>query len=83
MKLEWTPYARVDYFDGTPGDPYFAPFNRDLDRNEVVVGIRFDFVSNAAAKLDVGYGEGQFRDSSSVITRDSFWRISFQVAWVF
>ncbi len=79
----WTPYARIDYFDGTPGDPYFAPFNRDLDRTEAVLGIRMDFVSNAAMKLDVGYGEAQFRDGAGVITRDDFWRISFQLAWVF
>lgn len=80
---EWTPYVRFDIRDMDQGDPYYSPVNRDLDVWEVVIGVRFDFLDNAAIKLETGFGDAQQRDSGGVVSDTGYIRVGFQLSFVF
>lgn len=80
---EWTPYVRFDVRDMDQGDPYYSPVNRDLDVWEVVIGVRFDFLDNAAIKLETGFGDAQQRDSGGVVSDTGYIRVGFQLSFVF
>jgi hypothetical protein len=79
----WTPYTRVDFREMDQGDPYFASVDRDLDVWEWLVGVRFDFISNAALKLEVGFGEREERDDGAAVSTRGYTRIALQLAFVF
>jgi hypothetical protein len=80
---EWTPYFRFDIRDMDNGDPYYSPVNRDLDIYEIVIGVRFDFLENAAIKLETGFGERDQRDSGGVVSDQGYIRVGFQLSFVF
>jgi hypothetical protein len=80
---EWTPYFRFDIRDMETGDAYYSPVNRDLDIWEIVTGVRFDFLDNAAIKLEIGFGERQQRDSGGAVSDQGYIRVGFQLAFVF
>ncbi len=80
---EWTPYFRFDIRDMDQGDPYYSPVNRDLDAYEIVGGVRFDFVENAAIKLEIGFGEREERDGGGVVSDRGYIRVGFQLSFVF
>ena len=50
---------------------------------EALFGIRFDFISNAAMKLEIGYGEAEKRNGGGVVITRSYIKAGFQLAWVF
>lgn len=79
----WTPYTRFDFRDMDVGDPYFAPLNRDLDVWEWLVGVRFDFIGNAALKFEAGFGEREVRDGGGAVSTRGYTRIGLQLAFVF
>jgi len=79
----WTPYFRIDIRQMDQGDPYYAPLDRDLDIWEFLVGIRFDFIANAALKFEVGFGDREERDGSGNVSNRSYTRVGVQLAWVF
>ena len=64
------------------GDAYYSPVNRDLDIWEIVTGVRFDFLDNAAIKFEVGFGERDER-SGTVISDQGYIRVGFQLCFVF
>jgi hypothetical protein len=80
---EWTPYFRLDIRDMDQGDPYYSPVNRDLDIWEIVTGVRFDFIENAAIKLEIGFGEREERDGGGVVGDQGYIRVGFQLSFVF
>ncbi|NJN14722.1 MAG: hypothetical protein HC813_03690 [Planctomycetes bacterium] len=80
---DWLPYLRFDVREMEMGDPYFMPLGRDLDRWEQLFGVRYDAAANIAIKLEFGFGRGEVRGESDVITNESFFRVGLQVAWVF
>ena len=80
---QWTPYARFDIRDMSRGDPYYGPLNRDLDVWELLFGVRFDFLANAAIKIEIGFGTRDERDSGGAVADRSYIRSGFQLAWVF
>lgn len=80
---EWTPYFRFDIREMDQGDPYYSPVNRDLDAYEIVAGVRFDFVENAAIKFEVGFGEREERDGVGVVSDRGYIRVGFQLSFVF
>jgi hypothetical protein len=79
----WTPYTRVDFREMDQGDPYFAAVDRDLDVWEWLLGVRFDFVPNAALKLEAGFGEREERDDGGAVSTRGYTRIALQLAFVF
>jgi hypothetical protein len=80
---EWTPYVRFDVLDMDRGDPYYAAANRDMDVWEIVLGVRFDFIDNAAVKLETGFGDRESRDGGGVVSTHRYIRIGLQLAFVF
>jgi len=81
---QWTPYVRLDFRDMDQGAPYFVGLNRDLDVLDLILGLRWDFISNAALKVEIGFGEREVRDpNSSVVSDQGYIRIGIQVAFVF
>lgn len=80
---EWTPYFRFDIREMDTGDPYYSPVNRDLDVFEIVTGVRFDFIENAALKLEIGFGEREERDGTGAVGDQGYIRTGFQLSFVF
>lgn len=78
---DWTPYARIDFRDMDEGDPFFAPQDRDLDRWTQILGARYELTTNAALKLEVSYGEQEFRDSGGSVSEDDVVGCAVQLAW--
>ncbi len=79
----WTPYFRFDLRTMDRGDPYYAPFNRDLDVWEALIGIRYDFIPNASLKFEIGFGDREARDGSGTVGEEDVFRLGLQLAWVF
>ena len=79
----WTPYARFDVREMALGNPYFSPVDRDLDVYEVILGVRWDFLANAAWKFELGFGEREERDAAAAVDTHGYIRFSVQLAWVF
>jgi hypothetical protein len=79
----WTPYVRIDIRDMETGNPYFAPLNRDLDGEEIVIGMRWDFLDNSALKFELGAGEREERDGGGTVTTNGYVRFGIQLAFVF
>ncbi|MGH7163364.1 MAG: hypothetical protein ACREID_07755, partial [Planctomycetota bacterium] len=79
MRDRWTGYTRIDYRRMDFGDPYFAPLDRDLDRWELLYGVRVEITPNAAVKFEIGFGEEELD------TQDNrrYFRAGFQLSWVF
>jgi hypothetical protein len=82
LRERWTPYTRFDVREMDTGDPYYDELNRDLDIWELLFGVRYDFIDNAALKFEVGFGENERRDGG-VITEGGYVRIGVQLSWVF
>ncbi|MHC4938850.1 MAG: hypothetical protein ACYTHK_07775 [Planctomycetota bacterium] len=80
---EWTPYVRFDYRDMDQGAPYFAVLDRDLDALEIVIGARWDFLTNSALKFEIGFGEREERDSGGGVDDQGYIRVGIQLAFVF
>jgi len=80
---EWTPYIRVDFREMDQGDPYYAPIDRDLDVWEIVTGVRYDFIDNAAIKFEIGFGGREERDGVGAVGKRGYIRIGLQLAFVF
>ena len=51
------------------GDPFYSPGNLDLDRWDGLVGVRLDLGSQAAFKIEGGYGRAEARDALGVVTK--------------
>ena len=79
----WTPYARLDFREMDMGNPYFAPLGRDLDDMCMVLGVRWDFLDNAALKFEFAFGERQTRDSGGGIDDRGYIVFGIQLAFVF
>jgi hypothetical protein len=79
----WVVYSRFDVREMDQGDPYYMPYDRDLDIWEVLAGVRFDFIANASIKFEVGGGEAEKRDGGGGVATDGYIRFGFQLAWVF
>jgi len=79
---DWTPYARFDRRDMEQRDPFYKQVDRDLDKWQQVLGVRYDFAANAAIKLEVGFGEREMRDGLGNIVDDDFFFGALQLAWV-
>jgi len=80
---DWTPYFRFDIRTMDQGDPYFSPVNRDLDVWEIVTGVRFDFIENAALKLEIGFGDTEQRDAGGAVSKTGYIRVGLQLSFVF
>jgi hypothetical protein len=80
---DWTPYFRFDVRNMQAGDPYYSPVNRDLDIWEIVTGVRFDFLENAALKFEIGFGERDERQGSAIVTGQGYIRTGVQLSFVF
>jgi hypothetical protein len=78
----WVPYTRFDIRIMEQGDPFYTGVQRDLDRWQQVIGIRWDFIDNAAVKLEAGIGREERRLNGQV-TRGHLVIAGFQLAWVF
>ncbi len=78
-----TPYTRFDYRQMERGDPFYSAVDRDLDRWEQIVGVRYDILSNVALKLEVGIGRAELRSDSGDIRRNTVVLAGFQLSWVF
>jgi hypothetical protein len=78
---DWTPYARFDTKRMELGDPFLAQNNRDLDKWQQILGVRYDITSKSALKLELGYGEREERDSSGNVDERDFWTAAIQLAW--
>jgi len=76
-----TPYLRVDYRDMRMGDPFYSPFDRDLNAWIQTTGVRFELAPNAALKLEVNMGNEQLRGAGGV-TRGDFVSVAAQLAFV-
>jgi len=83
LRARWTPYFRFDMREMDAGDPYYAPSARDLDRWQVLLGIRFDVLPNVAIKFEFGAGRQETRESGGVIDEEGYLRGGVQVSWVF
>jgi hypothetical protein len=79
----WTPYLRLDFRAMDQGDPYYMPVDRDLDVEEIVFGVRYDFIDNAALKLELGFGEREERDAVGAVDTRGYIRVGFQFSFVF
>lgn len=77
-----TPYARIDARSMRHGDPFFAPHDIDLDGWEQVLGLRYELTSNAAVKLEGGFGRREERHDDG-LSRRGFRSIGLQLAWGF
>ena len=77
----WTPYLRLDVKDMEEDDPYLAQKDRDLDQVRTTLGVRYDFASQAALKLETNFGQRDERDSGGVISGEDFVAVAFQLAW--
>jgi len=80
---QWTPYVRGDLRDMEQGDPFYAPLNRDLDVWDIVVGVRWDFLNNAALKFELAFGDQEERDGGGTVTTGGYIRFGVQLAFVF
>ena len=49
---------------------------------EIVIGTRWDFLTNSALKFEVGFGEREER-VSGVVDDQGYIRVSLQLAFVF
>jgi len=83
----WMPYARFDSRSMERNDPFFASFSdsskdRDLDKWEQVLGVRYDFSTNAALKVELVLGREERRDGAETSKKD-FVSVAMQLAWVF
>lgn len=70
---EWTPYLRYESLSIADGDPYFAD---TTDEERVVLGVRWDFSTWNAFKL-------QFESGQSEATGEDFEAVLFQTAFAF
>ena len=77
---EWTPYARFDIKDMDTGDPYLMQAGKDLDQWRQTLGVRNDFATHAAFKLEVNFGERDERSGTTIKGRN-FVGGAFQLAW--
>ena len=80
---DFTPFARFDFRSMSRGDPFFAPANSDLDAWVQTVGVRWDFVDNAALTLEAAFGRRELRSEDGSIHRSGFVGIAMQLAWYF
>ncbi|MGQ0614303.1 MAG: hypothetical protein ACT4PV_11250 [Planctomycetaceae bacterium] len=83
VRERWTAYMRIDFRQMESGDPYFMTLGRDLDRWEIVVGVRHELTSNAALKLEVSFGEFEERATGGTVSEAWYTRFGIQVSWVF
>ena len=77
----WTPYGRIDVKAMDEGDPYLAQEDRDLDQVRTTLGMRYDFASQAALKLETTFGERDERSSGGVVDEEDFVGVAVQLAW--
>lgn len=80
---EWTPYLRIDIRDMETGNPYFSPLSRDLDAEEIVLGVRWDFIENSALKFEIAGGDREQRDGGGNVTTNGYIRFGIQLSFVF
>jgi hypothetical protein len=80
---EWTPYARADWRLMAHGDPYYAPSGLDTDEWEATLGIRWDFVSQAAIKFEGRYGGVENDLSGGATRRVHVTTLAMQLSWYF
>ena len=72
---DWTPYARVEKVEVDDGDPFYADLD-DLER--ALIGVRWDFSTWNALKLQVGHGRidagpgGSDSDVTEVLVQTAF-----------
>lgn len=82
----WMPYARFDLRGMERNDPFFSSLtdarDRDLDKWEQVLGVRYDFLENAAIKVELLFGKEERRSLGSTAKRE-FVGAALQLAWVF
>jgi hypothetical protein len=79
---EVTPYVRADTRSMEHGDPFYASEDLDLSAWELTTGLRDDFASSAAAKLEVRYGRFEERDAGVVDARHRV-TLALQLCWFF
>lgn len=77
----WTPYLRFDVKDMDEGDPYLSQLDRDLDQWRQTLGVRNDFATNAAFKVELGFGERDRRTAAAAVSQETFVVIAFQLSW--
>ncbi len=75
-----TPYTRIDFSDMENGDPYFMAAGTDVDRWEQIFGARYDFIDQAALKLELGFGRVE---DSATEDREWIFNLRSQLAWYF
>jgi hypothetical protein len=81
---DWTPYTRFDFRAMDRGDTFYMPDDRDLDRWEQIIGVRYELFTNVALKFEIGIGETEKRDDDSGDVRDVTAVLAgFQLSWVF
>jgi len=80
---EWMPYTRFDWKNMDQGDPFYEPLDRDLDRWEQILGIRYELLSNVAIKFEVGVGRAEERDDTGDVSEDTVFLAGVQLSWVF
>ena len=78
-----SPYARVDVRKMALGDRFYSPENLDLDRWDGLVGVRIDMGSQAAIKMEGGYGRSEVRDALSVVTKEHVLFGGLGLQWFF
>ena len=79
---DWFPYTRFDYRNMENRDPFYMTEDRDLDIWQQIFGVRYDFTSNAAIKIEFGFGEAERRRGSGAISEGSVIITAVQLSWI-
>jgi len=78
-----TPFTRLDSRDTTSGGLFRAADGVDLDEWEQVVGIRYEWKTHLAFKVEGAGGRTQRLSVAGDDLTRAFGRVTFQLAWVF
>lgn len=66
------PYFRFDSLDFGEGDPFFAPVEEDIKK--YTLGIRWDYTTFSAIKMEYGFSDRDIQDDSNSLTLDVSFR---------
>lgn len=79
---DWAPFTRFDFRNMKSGDPFYASRDRDLDAWLEILGVRYDFIDNAAVKVEFGIGRAERRGESGRTSRGTVVTFAIQLSWL-
>jgi hypothetical protein len=71
-----TPYARYEYLNVDPTDPYFSDLQNNADRYQQILGLRFD-IDYLKSSLKVQYRHDDKRGDKTYNVLETQWSFSF------